>query len=240
MGEAGTTVQAIGRSAPDVAALDLAVPALAYVAIVVPRGSGAAGPASRPNLALRAGSTGRTDARVARDPVYARGAAGARIARAIVHVDATVRAREAGRALASEPIDAVDTLAAVQARQQLTVVDVAPAVRSLEALTADASVAAVGRVHACRAVLAGVPRARRRCRDVAGRAVPAGRAVAREAVSVILTGAAVPASARFAVAAAQHACLTFPAAPADTREIRHAVHAGAVVAAWLRRALVQV
>lgn len=160
MGEAGTTVQAIGRSAPDIATLILAISTLAYVAIIVPRSSGATGPASRPNFALRPGSAGRTDACVARDAVYARGTAGARITRAIVHVDAAVRTCETRGAFASEPINAVHTLAAVQTRQQLTVVDVAPTIRSLEALAADASVAAVSRVHACRAVLAGVSRAR--------------------------------------------------------------------------------
>lgn len=73
-----------------------------------------------------------------------------------------------------------------------------------------------------------------------GCAAPAGWAVARKAISVILTGAAVPTSARFAVAAAQRACLTFPAASANTCEICHAVYAGAIVAAGLRRALIQV
>jgi len=160
MGEAGTTIQAIGWSAPDIAALNLAIPALAYVAIIVPCSGGAAGPTSRSNFALRAGSAGWTDACITRDAVYACGTAGTRITRAIIHVNAAVWTREARRAFASEPIDAVHALAAVQTRQQLTIIDVAPTIRSLEALAADASVAAVSGVHACRAVFAGIPRAR--------------------------------------------------------------------------------
>lgn len=161
MGQAGSAVHAVARAAPNVAALVLAVTAFAHVTIV-PRGGGAAGPAGRSDLASRTGPTGRADTRVTGDTVDAGSATGARIARALVHVDAAVRPGEAGRALASEPVHAVHAFAAVQARQWLAIVDVAPAIRTLEALAADASVLAVRRVHARGAVLAGVARARRR------------------------------------------------------------------------------
>lgn len=75
---------------------------------------------------------------------------------------------------------------------------------------------------------------------MAGRALPSARTVAREAVTAILAGAAVPASARFAVAAAQRARLALPVALADAGEICHAVHAGTIVAARLRQALVHI
>lgn len=161
MGQTGGAVQAIAGAAPNVATLILTVPALARVAVVVPSGGYAAGPTGDTDLASRAGSAGRTDAGVTRDAVHAGRAVGARIARALVHVDATVRAGKAGRALASEPIHAVDALAAVQAWQRLTVVDVAPAIRPFEALPTHATVVTVGRVHAGRPILAWITHARR-------------------------------------------------------------------------------
>lgn len=239
MGQAGGAVEAVTWAAPDVAALILAVSALAHVALVVPRDGHAAGPTGGPDLASSAGSARRADAGVTRDTVHAGGPARARVARAFVHVDTAVRAGEAGRALAPEPVHAVDAFAAVQTRQRLTVVDVAPAVRPFEALPADATVVAIRGVHAGRPVLARAARAGRR-RDVAGCALPPDRAVTREAVAVVLTSAAIPASARLAVAAAQCAGLALPAAAADAREVRHAVHAGTVVATGLRHALVHV
>jgi len=172
MCQARGTVHAVTRPAPDVAALVLAVPAFAHVAIIVPRGGGAAGPAGRSDLTSAAGSTRRTDAREARDAVHASSTSRARVARALVHVDATVRPGEAGRAFASEPIHAVHALAAVQAWQRLAVIDVASTVRALETLATNAAVLAVRRVHASGAVLAGVTRAGRGRRDVASRAFP--------------------------------------------------------------------
>jgi len=240
VGQTGGTVHAVTRAAPDVAALVLAVPAFAQVAIVVPRGGGAAGPAGRSDLASAAGSTRRTDAGVARDAVHAGGTSRARVARALVHVDATVRPGEAGRALASEPVHAVDALAAVQARQRLAVVDVASTVGPFETLAADAPVLAVRRVHASGTVLAGIARAGRRRRDVTGRALPTWRAVTREAIAAILTTAAVPAGTRLAVTGTKRTGLALPAAAADARKVRHAVHAGAVVPARLRHALVHI
>lgn len=240
MGQTGGTVQAVTRPAPDVAALILAVPAFAHVAIVLPRGGRAAGPTSRTDLASRAGSTGRTDARVARDAIHASGPAGARIARALVDVDTAVRAGETGRAFASEPIDTVYAFTAIQTRHRLTIVHVAPAVQPLETLAADAAVIAVDRVHAGSAVRAGTARARRRRRDVAGRSLPAVRAMTREAVAAILAGTTVPASARLAVTTAQRARFALPAAPADACEVRHTVHAGTVVATGLCHAFVHV
>lgn len=75
---------------------------------------------------------------------------------------------------------------------------------------------------------------------MARRALPTGRAVTRETVAAILAGAGVPASTGLAVAATKRAGLALPAAAADAREVRHAVHAGAVVAAGLRHALVHI
>lgn len=160
MGQARGTVQAVARSAPDVTALVLAIPTFAYVAVILPRGGRAARSTSRSDLASWTCPTGWTDARVPRDAIHAGGTAGARIARTFVHVDAAVRSGEAGRAFASEPVVTVHALTAVQARHWLTVVHIAPAIRSFEALAADAPIAAVNRIHAGRAVRAGITRAR--------------------------------------------------------------------------------
>lgn len=73
-----------------------------------------------------------------------------------------------------------------------------------------------------------------------GRAFPSARAVARKAIAVILTLAAVPASTRFTVAAVQRARLALPFALADAREICHAVHAGTIIAARLCQAVVHI
>lgn len=240
MGQARGAVQAVARPTPHVAALIFAVPALAYVAVIFPRGGHAAGSTSRTDLASRTSSTGWTDARIACDAVYAGGTARTRIARAFVYVDAAIRTCEAGRAFTSEPIVTVYAFAAVQAWHWLTVIHVAPAVRPLEALATDASIAAVNRVHAGRAVRARITRTRRRRRDMAGRAFPSARTVACKPITTILTGAAVPASARLAVAAAQRARLALPITPADTREICHAIHAGTIVAARLRQTFVHI
>ena len=48
MRQTGAPIQTVSRPAPDVAALVLAVAALAQVAVVVPVGGQAAGPAGRP------------------------------------------------------------------------------------------------------------------------------------------------------------------------------------------------
>lgn len=158
--QTGSAVETVTGSAPDVAALALAVSALADVAVVVPARRQAADAAGQPDLAVTSGSAGRTDARVARYSVDARRPARARIARALIYVYSTVRTGEARRALASEPVNAVDAASTVQARQRLTVVDVPTAVRSLEALSADTPVTAVSGVDARRTVLAGTARAR--------------------------------------------------------------------------------
>lgn len=160
MGQTRGTVQTVTRSAPDVAALILAVPAFAYVAIVVPRGSRAPGSTSSTDLASRAGSTGRTDARITRDTIYASGPACARIARAFVDVDTAVRAGETGRAFASEPIDTVYAFTTIQARPRLTIIYVAPAVRPFETFATDAAVIAVDRVYAGSAIRTRIARAR--------------------------------------------------------------------------------
>lgn len=240
MGQARGAVQAVARPAPDVAALVLAIPAFAYVAVILPCDGRAAGSTSCSDLASRTGSTGWTDARVSRDTVHASGTAGARIARAFVHVDAAIRSGESRRAFAPEPIVTVHAFAAIQARHWLAVVHVAPAIRPFEALATDAPVAAVNRVHAGRAVRAGITRARRRRCDVATRTLPSVRAVAREAITAILAGAAVSASARLAVTATKRARLALPVALADAREVRHAVHAGTIVTARLCQAFVHI
>lgn len=160
MGQTRGTVQTITRSAPDVAALILAVPAFAYVAIVVPRGGRAARSTSRTDLASRTGSTGRTDARITRDSIHASGPACARITRAFVDIDTAVRAGETGRAFASEPIDTVYAFTTIQARSRLTIIYVAPAVRPLKTLAADAAVIAVDHVYAGSAIRARIARAR--------------------------------------------------------------------------------
>lgn len=241
MGQTGGTVQTITRPAPDVAALILAVPAFAHVAIILQRSGGATGPTSRADLASRAGSTGRTDTRVIRDAIHASGPADTRVARAFVDVDTAVRTGETRRAFASEPIDPVYAFTAIQTGHRLTIVHITPAVWPLKTLAADTAViAAVVRVHAGSAVHAGRAGARRRRRDVAGRAFPAARAVTREAVAAILTGAAVPASAWLAMTTTQRARLALPTAPADAGEVRHAVHAGTVIATGLCHAFVDI
>lgn len=232
MGQTGSAVQTVTRAAPDVAALILAVSALAQVAVVIPRGGHTARSASSPDLASRAGSAGRTDAGVTCYTIYAGGAASAWIARTFVHVDTAVRAGEASRAFAPEPIDTVDAFAAIQAGQWLTIVHIALTIRPLETFPADTTVITVSCIHAGRTILAGITRTRRR-RDMAGRAFPTGRAVTRETVATILTGAAVSASTWLTVTATQRACLALPAAPADAREVCHAVHACTIVAAGL-------
>lgn len=113
MSQARGTVQAVARSAPNIATLVLAIPTLAHIAVILPCRGCAAGPTSRADLASRTSSTGRTNARVTRDAVYAGGTAAARIARAFIHVDATIRTGEAGRAFASEPVITVHAFAAV-------------------------------------------------------------------------------------------------------------------------------
>jgi len=64
--------------------------------------------------------------------------------------------------------------------------------------------------------------------------------VTREAITAVLTTAAVPASTRLAMTATERAGLALPAAAADAGKVRHAVHAGAVVAARLRHAFVHI
>lgn len=113
MGQTRGTVQAITRPAPDVAALILAVPTFAHVAIVLPRGGRAAGSTSRTDFASCAGSTGRTDARVDCDTIHASCSAGARIACALIDIDTAIWAGETGRAFTSEPIDTVYAFTAI-------------------------------------------------------------------------------------------------------------------------------
>jgi len=240
VGQARSAVQAVAWPTPNIATLVLPISTFAYVALILPCSGSATGPTSRSDLASWTGSTGRTDTRVARDTVYASGTSSAWVACAFVHVDAAIRPSEARRAFASEPVVTVYAFTAVQARYRLAIVHVAPAIRPFKALATDAPVAAVNRVHAGRAVRAGITRTRRRRRDVTCRTLPSARAVAREAIATILTGATVSASARLAVAAAQRARLAFPIALADTREICHAVHTGTIVTARLCQAIVHI
>lgn len=160
MGQTRGTIQTVTRSAPDVAALILAIPAFAYVAVVVPRGGRATGSTSRTDLASRTGSTGRTGARITRNTIHASSSACARIARAFVDIDTAVRASETGRTFASKPIDTVYAFTTIQTWKGLAIVYVAPTVRPLETVAADAAVIAVDRVYTSTAIRAGIARAR--------------------------------------------------------------------------------
>lgn len=66
------------------------------------------------------------------------------------------------------------------------------------------------------------------------------RTVTREAVTAIVAGTTVPASTWLAMTTTQRACFALPAAPADAREVCHAVHAGTVIAAGLCHAFVHI
>lgn len=240
MSQTRGAVQTIARSAPDIAALILTIPTLAYVAFILPRSGCTTGPTSCPDLTSRTGSTRWTNARVARDAVYAGGTSGARIARAFIHVNTTIRASKPGRAFASEPIVTVHTFATVETWHWLTIVHITPAIRSFKAFATDASIAAINRIDAGCTICARITRTRRwRC-DMADCAFPSARAVACKTVTVILAIAAVTTSVFIAVAAAQSACLALPIALADACEICHAVYTGTIVVARLCQAVIHI
>jgi len=147
--QARSAIQTVARSAPDVAALVLAVSTLAYITVILPCGGRTTRPTTRSNLASRTSSAGWTDTRVTRDTIHAGGTAGARITRTFVHINAAIRASEARCTFASEPIITVHAFATIQAWHWLTIVHIALAVRPFESLATDASVFAQGLlVHA--------------------------------------------------------------------------------------------